>query len=223
MLTLVTGGSGSGKSEFAEDLSVSYNSKNLIYIATMFPYDDESLKKVERHKKMREHKNFKTVECFKNLSDAVITEDSTVLLDCMSNLVANEMYLEGGAGEMTVHSIIKGVREIRDKCENLVIVTNEVFSDAVYPGKEQYFNICCVPTVYTCILFFVAFPEDDQILAGEVDALNVKVNSMLFSEFSIPSVIFFVTCVSPSPTLIVADSDKCVIVELSNTRVTSLI
>ena len=136
MLTLVTGGSGSGKSEFAEDLSVSYNSKNLIYIATMFPYDDESLKKVERHKKMREHKNFKTVECFKNLSDAVITEDSTVLLDCMSNLVANEMYLEGGAEEMTVHSIIKGVREIRDKCENLVIVTNEVFSDGIYYDDE---------------------------------------------------------------------------------------
>lgn len=28
MLTLITGGSGSGKSEFAEDLSVSYKSNN---------------------------------------------------------------------------------------------------------------------------------------------------------------------------------------------------
>ena len=46
MLTLITGGSGSGKSEFAEDLSVSYKSNNLIYIATMFLYDNESLKKI---------------------------------------------------------------------------------------------------------------------------------------------------------------------------------
>lgn len=131
MLTLVTGGSGSGKSEFAENLSVAYKSKNLIYIATMFPYDDESLKKVERHKKMRKDKNFKTVECFTNLKDAVIPENSTVLLDCISNLVANEMYLENGAKDLTVKTIIDGVREIKDKCENFVIVTNEVFSDGI--------------------------------------------------------------------------------------------
>ena len=67
MLTLVTGGSGSGKSEFAENLSVGYKSENLIYIATMFPYDNESLKKIERHKKMRENKNIKTIACFKDL------------------------------------------------------------------------------------------------------------------------------------------------------------
>ena len=94
MLTLVTGGSGSGKSEFAENLSVGYKSENLIYIATMFPYDNESLKKIERHKKMRENKNFKTIECFKDLKDIGIPKNSTVLLDCMSNLVANEMYLK---------------------------------------------------------------------------------------------------------------------------------
>lgn len=129
MLTLITGGSGSGKSEFAEDLSVSYKSENLIYIATMFPYDNESLKKVERHKKMREYKKFKTVECFNNLCDVVIPQDSTVLLDCMSNLVANEMYMDGGAGEKTVQSIVKGVHKIRNMCRNFVIVTNEVFSD----------------------------------------------------------------------------------------------
>ena len=131
MLTLVTGGSGSGKSEFAENLSVLYKSKNLIYIATMFPYDDESLKKVERHKRMREHKNFKTIECFKNLKDVVIPEDSTVLLDCMSNLVANEMYIGDGTNENVVENILQGIHHIRDKSENFVIVTNEVFSDGI--------------------------------------------------------------------------------------------
>ena len=131
MLTLITGGSGSGKSEFAEDLSVSYKSNNLIYIATMFLYDNESLKKVERHKRMREHKNFKTIECFKNLNAVSISNNSTVLIDCMSNLVANEMYLEGGAKDNTVQEVIRGIESINNQEENLVIVTNEVFSDDI--------------------------------------------------------------------------------------------
>lgn len=131
MLTLITGGSGSGKSEFAEDLSVSYKSNNLIYIATMFLYDNESLKKVERHRRMRDHKNFKTIECFKNLNALSISNNSTVLIDCMSNLVANEMYLEGGAKDKTVQEVIRGIESINNQAENLVIVTNEVFSDGI--------------------------------------------------------------------------------------------
>ena len=131
MFTLVTGGSGSGKSEFAENLSVSYKSKNLMYIATMFPYDDESFKKIERHKKMREKKNFKTIECFKDLKKVIVPENSTVLLDCMSNLVANEMYLEDGAGNKTVKAIMDGVKKVKDECENFFIVTNEVFYDGI--------------------------------------------------------------------------------------------
>lgn len=131
MLTLITGGSGSGKSEFAEDLSVSYKSNNLIYIATMFLYDNESLKKVERHKRMRDNKNFKTIECFKNLNALSISNNSTVLIDCMSNLVANEMYLEGGAKDKTVQEVIRGIESINNQAENLVIVTNEVFSDGI--------------------------------------------------------------------------------------------
>lgn len=131
MLTLITGGSGSGKTEFAEDLSVSYKSNNLIYIATMFLYDNESLKKVERHKRMRDHKNFKTIECFKNLKSLFISNNSTVLIDCMSNLVANEMYLEGGAKDKTVQEVIRGIESINNQAENLVIVTNEVFSDGI--------------------------------------------------------------------------------------------
>ena len=131
MLTLITGGSGSGKSEFAEDLSVSYKSNNLIYIATMFLYDNESLKKVERHKRMRDHKNFKTIECFNNLKSLFISNNSTVLIDCMSNLVANEMYLEGGAKDKTVQEVIRGIESINNQAENLVIVTNEVFSDGI--------------------------------------------------------------------------------------------
>ena len=51
MLTLVTGGSGSGKSAFAEDRVLSFGDAQRIYIATMHPFDEESHKRIERHQK----------------------------------------------------------------------------------------------------------------------------------------------------------------------------
>lgn len=63
MLTLVTGGSGSGKSAFAEDRVLSFGDAQRIYIATMHPFDEESHKRIERHQKMRAGKGFETVEC----------------------------------------------------------------------------------------------------------------------------------------------------------------
>lgn len=47
MMILVTGGSGSGKSAFAEDCVVSFGKTDRIYIATMYPFDEESRKRVQ--------------------------------------------------------------------------------------------------------------------------------------------------------------------------------
>ena len=51
MITLVTGGSGSGKSAYAESLLYSCEGIRY-YIATMQIYDAEGEKKVERHRKL---------------------------------------------------------------------------------------------------------------------------------------------------------------------------
>ena len=54
MITLVIGGSGSGKSAYAEQMAVKAAGKgSLYYVATMQVYDEEGKKKVERHQKMR--------------------------------------------------------------------------------------------------------------------------------------------------------------------------
>ena len=50
MLELVTGGSGSGKSAYAESRICEWNRqdpKPLFYIATMYPYGEETEKKIE--------------------------------------------------------------------------------------------------------------------------------------------------------------------------------
>ena len=120
MLTLVTGGSGSGKSAFAEDRVLSFGDAQRIYIATMHPFDEESHKRIERHQKMRT-----------GLKNVKLPAGCVVLLECMSNLVANEMFEEQGAHDRTVSEVTKGIENLLEQAAHVVIVTNEIFSDAV--------------------------------------------------------------------------------------------
>ena len=71
MMELVIGGSGSGKSAYAETavcrcrrfLSEGINREvPLYYIADMIPYGRETEKKIEAHRKMRSGKGFETLE-----------------------------------------------------------------------------------------------------------------------------------------------------------------
>ena len=143
MMILVTGGSGSGKSAYAEDRVLSFGDGRRIYIATMYPFDLESKKRIDRHRRMRAGKGFETVECYTGLKDLVLPGDSTVLLECMSNLVANEMFSENGRKEQTAQKIYEGILHVREQAEHLVIVTNQVFSDGITydTGTEEYLKV----------------------------------------------------------------------------------
>lgn len=136
MLILVTGGSGSGKSEFAEGLVLQLHKKPYLYIATMYPFDDECHQRIARHRKMRAEKEFDTLECYTGLKNADVSGYGTVLLECMSNLTANEMYQESGAKDRCVEEILEGIRSISDRCSHLVIVSNEIFSDGIDYDEE---------------------------------------------------------------------------------------
>lgn len=143
MLELVTGGSGSGKSAYAESRICEYNRqdpKPLFYIATMYPYGEETEKKIERHRILRKGKGFETLEWYMGFEQHLKNKPlvgANVLLECMSNLVANEMYMESGAGGHADQVILEGIRELNQQCSNLVIVTNEVFSESVPNSTEM--------------------------------------------------------------------------------------
>lgn len=126
MIVLVTGGSGSGKSTWAEKLIASLPEENRIYIATMQVYDDESVKRVARHRAQRADKGFATIECEKDLASANIPEGSTVLLEDLVNLMANEMFDGGDVGR-----IVPALHALAKRCRHLVMVTNDVFSDGI--------------------------------------------------------------------------------------------
>ena len=143
MLIEVIGGSGSGKSEFAEEKCMELCAGEKIYIATMEPYDEESKKRVERHRKMRAGKEFVTMEVYTGLEQAVIRKGATVLLECMSNLAANEMYSPSGRKEHTGDWILKGIRNLCRQAEHVVVVTNQVFSDGIEydRGTMEYLQV----------------------------------------------------------------------------------
>lgn len=130
MVVLVTGGSGSGKSFYAEERILSFGEKKRIYIATMFPFDKECEKRIARHRDMRAGKGFETVECYTELKKVLLPEHCAVLLECMSNLTANEMFQENGAQEKTVEEIKEGILHLMQQADDVVIVTNEIFSEA---------------------------------------------------------------------------------------------
>ena len=147
MLALVIGGSGSGKSEYAENLAMQLTKEKKLYIATMYPWDEESQKKIERHRRMRAEKNFETLECFYDLRAGVMafceSNIHTAFVDCMSNLVANEMYCEEGYASQYQKSdgmlehILNGIDALNQKFDHVVIVSNDVFCDGVEYNEEM--------------------------------------------------------------------------------------
>ncbi|MDO4418014.1 MAG: bifunctional adenosylcobinamide kinase/adenosylcobinamide-phosphate guanylyltransferase, partial [Eubacteriales bacterium] len=163
MLTLVTGGSASGKSEYAESLVLSLpGGQARIYLATMEPFGEEAQERIARHRAMRRGRGFVTVECPRDLEKirvssapmcraracprdpekTLLPSGSSILLEDLGNLVANELFggpeKERPQGERTddgalISRILQGIRRLHDACEHLTIVTDEVFS-----GGQEY-------------------------------------------------------------------------------------
>ena len=146
MLHIVYGGSASGKSSYAESFAMSLQGEGrLLYIATMYPYkwnttelDLETMQRIERHRAMRADKGFDTVECYRHVEHIVAKRQDVLLLECMSNLLANEMYLEpdSNAGSDMAETmspvsnkIVQALVNLSTRVQDVVIVTNDVFSD----------------------------------------------------------------------------------------------
>ena len=134
MFAMIIGGSASGKSALAERWAASLPLPR-IYLAAMQVLDEESRARVERHRAMRAGKGFETIEAPTALWNTDLPAGATVLLEDLSNLLANEMFSpEGGGSEAALH----GVQSLLARCDNLILVTNEVFSGGTdYAGETE--------------------------------------------------------------------------------------
>lgn len=140
MMALIYGGSGSGKSKFAEDLLLAPGARELprVYIATMFPGDAEARARIERHRAARAHKGFSTVELYTDLASSEIPSGCAVLLECLGNLAANEIFAPGGAGADARDAVLRGLETIARRAARVAVVSNDVSADgAEYPAATR--------------------------------------------------------------------------------------
>lgn len=152
MMALIIGGSGSGKSSYAEQCVVSLSQMEKAgkkadcqkyYLATMQVSEDdaEGQRKVERHRQLRRGKGFITIEQPTDICRAVQqmnrTEEAsdmrTALLECVSNLTANEMFSGGspGSAERVSVKIAAEIELLRQNVTHLIVVGNNVFEDGI--------------------------------------------------------------------------------------------
>ncbi len=150
MITLMIGTPDSGKSARAEKLAVqSGQGKKKAYIATMIPYGIEGEKRVEKHKKLREGKDFITYEMPTDVDKLVpfFRNDriEVALLECISNLVGNEMYKEENQGlsdEQMVRLVVDEVERLSEAVQSLVIVSNQFEKAPEYDAEtHRYIRI----------------------------------------------------------------------------------
>lgn len=134
-ITLVTGGARSGKSTFAQSI---FLGKEVLYIATSIPFDDEMKDRIRKHIEDRP-KNWNTIECYKDI-DVHLKDrkEKYMLLDCLTIMVTNLMFhYENDWENIDIEGINKIESLITDEVKrliecvrlldtNIVIVTNEL-------------------------------------------------------------------------------------------------
>lgn len=135
-ITLVTGGSRSGKSTFGEELLKEKD--KVLYIATSIITDDEMRERVAIHKERR-NKNWETFEGYKNLKEVIKESQSKfIMLECVTTMITNIIFdkymdfdnLTREEIQSLEENISEQFKELISACrefdKELVIISNEV-------------------------------------------------------------------------------------------------
>lgn len=138
-IIFVTGGANSGKSEFAEELTVSLGG-NTTYIATSNVLDSEMEEKRKKHLIRRQKYSWSTIEAYKDLGTSIRRDNfsQTYILDCIGMLVSNYIFEDDFEFDATdkracllieekLNDEIVGILDsIKAKDINFVFVSNEI-------------------------------------------------------------------------------------------------
>lgn len=133
-LIIVSGKNDSGKSVFAESI-VSKCSGKRYYIATMIPKTEENLGRIKKHRKQRENLKFTTLEVPYNLTECKIDKDSAVLIEDVSNLLANNIFEKGNGADEVLGDILN----LLQKCRIMVAVTISDLDSSGYDKETSMY------------------------------------------------------------------------------------
>ena len=133
MLILISGQADSGKSLYAETRLSEFRSSPKIYLAMSKIVDEEMRERVKKHQAMRSGKGFITVEKTQNLGRLEIPTGSAIMIESLTAWTANEMFTETGVKESghVVTKILSDLSRLLERAENIVIVSDDIFSDGV--------------------------------------------------------------------------------------------
>lgn len=171
MRILVTGGSASGKSEFAEQklLSLAAGGEKY-YIATMPIFSTEDQLRKEKHLRLRQGRGFVTIEQPDGLASLKLPEAPPesgsgrfALLEDIGNLAANEMFGKTGA-EGAGSRVLEGALALAAQCDGAVIVSVDVSRDGggYDPETSEYIRII----EYVNRSLAAEFDEVYEVVAG---------------------------------------------------------
>ena len=125
MKRLVLGGIKSGKSRFAEKLTLKSSTTKPYYLATTEFIDDEMAQKIALHKASRSD-DFTTIEEPLYLYETLKNLEGSILVECMSMWLNNMLYHQKSKSE-----IVKEVKKVLTlKCD-IVFVLNDVGKSVV--------------------------------------------------------------------------------------------
>ena len=125
-ITLITGGSRSGKSRTALEKISSYSRK--AFLATAEMTDAEMAKRIERHKKER-GPDFLTVEEPLYLAEAIRNlagQVDAILIDCLTFWLNNLFHYFEARSERITKEIQAFLAMLDQRATSLIIVTNEI-------------------------------------------------------------------------------------------------
>ncbi len=134
MMTLIIGTPDCGKSARAEELALQTGDEIRYYLATMKVMDEAGSRRVAKHRALREGKGFVTIERERDLAGLACelkdAERSTVLLECVSNLVGNMMHDEPRwEAERFAEAVVSDIVQLAEKVRHLIVVTNTYEDD----------------------------------------------------------------------------------------------
>jgi adenosylcobinamide kinase/adenosylcobinamide-phosphate guanylyltransferase len=121
------GKNGSGKSAFAEKLTVNAKGERY-YLATMLPYGRKDASRVHKHTAQRAGLGFITLELPYAVSAADIPAESAALLEDVANLLSNAMFDKG----LTALEVFDDIMGLRHRVSCVVAVTISEFDDGDY-------------------------------------------------------------------------------------------
>ncbi|MCP3762209.1 bifunctional adenosylcobinamide kinase/adenosylcobinamide-phosphate guanylyltransferase [Domibacillus sp. A3M-37] len=142
MMIFISGGVRSGKSSVAEKLAIRYRHSNgrLVYVACGSRTDREMDERIGHHQQRRTASgcSWTTIEKSIDVAAIGVEASDTLLIDCVTTLLAGEYFREDKAAFDADERITKDILTLAKQAHAVIVVSNELSFDM--PASELTAN-----------------------------------------------------------------------------------